>query len=119
MATSEATLETINKALAPALVALCRARPADPVEFLAKYLLEHKPAPSLAPAGTRARFAMTETDGDGAAEKAAKKPVLRPYLDRQATVILQKQAELPVKDPDQTYIEPDVMLSAVVSSSKC
>ena len=37
----------LNHALTPALVALCRARPADPVTFLAEYLLAHKPPPPV------------------------------------------------------------------------
>ena len=37
----------ISPTLGPALAALCRAKPADPVTWLAHYLLEHKPAKKL------------------------------------------------------------------------
>jgi len=38
----------LSPSLTPALVALCRARPADPVSWLAEYLLAHKPPPQVA-----------------------------------------------------------------------
>ena len=44
----------ISPTLGPALAALCRAKPADPVTWLAHYLLEHKPAKKLVAAGTAA-----------------------------------------------------------------
>ena len=37
----------LNPTLTPALVALCRERPADPVTWLAEYLLAHKPSPPV------------------------------------------------------------------------
>ena len=37
-------MDVLTPALTPALVALCRARPPNPIEWLAAYLLEHKPA---------------------------------------------------------------------------
>ena len=40
---------SITPTLTPALVALCRARPADPVEWLGRYLMEHKPAAPVNP----------------------------------------------------------------------
>lgn len=44
----------LTPTLAPALAALARAKPADPVVWLANWLLEHKPAPVLQPPGTAA-----------------------------------------------------------------
>jgi len=38
--------------LTPALIALAQARPVDPIPWLARYLLSHKPAPRLAPPAT-------------------------------------------------------------------
>ena len=48
--------EHINKTLKPALVALCRERPADPVTWLANYLIETKPCnPAEEPGSEEAR----------------------------------------------------------------
>jgi len=72
------TAEYFNHALAPtlnpALVALCRERPADPVTWLANWLLENKPQPPLfsvteafKAAAVRV-FMMADEDGSGALE---------------------------------------------------
>ena len=37
----------LEPALKPALVALCRARPANPIVWLAEYMLENKPQPPV------------------------------------------------------------------------
>ena len=70
----------ITPTLTGGLAALCRAKPADPVSFLAEYLLANKPAPAVAhapvvgeliyvcpvgvPTRTRALFAKLDIDGD-------------------------------------------------------
>ena len=46
--------EHLSPTLGPALVALARAKPADPITWLATYLLEHKPSKKLQAAGTAA-----------------------------------------------------------------
>jgi hypothetical protein len=43
--TDEYVQATLMATLKPALCALCKARPADPVTWLANYLLAHKPSP--------------------------------------------------------------------------
>ena len=40
----EYVAETLTPALTAGLVALCRAKPAEPAAFLAQYLIEHNPA---------------------------------------------------------------------------
>ena len=46
--------EALQPTLTKGLVELCRARPDDPVSWLANWMLENKPAPSLAKEGTAA-----------------------------------------------------------------
>ena len=47
MSAQEEVVKELRPTLEAGLVALCRARPEDPVTWLAEYLLENKPAPSL------------------------------------------------------------------------
>lgn len=54
---TSAYMANLTPTLNPALVELCRARPADPVTWLAEYLLAHKPAPKLQAAGTASAMA--------------------------------------------------------------
>ena len=64
----------LTPTLGPALTELARAKPADPVVWLANYLLEHKPPPKLQPAGAAATMqALVDmlTSPEGKAEMKA------------------------------------------------
>ena len=62
----------ISPTLTPALVEMCRAKPADPVVWLANYLFEHKPAPPVVSLIDEFRkaaeqvFFLADEDGSGA-----------------------------------------------------
>lgn len=74
MSASDYVANAITPSLAPALVALCRARPKDPVSWLAKYLLDNKPQPELFSVTEAFKeavirvFYMADEDGSGSLE---------------------------------------------------
>ena len=69
MATTYADLH-LNPSLRPALAALCRVRPADPVTWLAEYLLAHKPSPPV----ERAAADLHEIMGCGDSKQESAEP---------------------------------------------